>query len=122
MAKKLTLGNPSLSQLRENNRKASVGGAGSYANTDLAKARNANVKAKGPGIATQPRNYKGSTYHPMHGETEKNFYDRTDKMIAQDHKSAGHDFARQKGQPGAAQGGSGKDGGNPCHDSEGKFC
>lgn len=119
MAKKIPLSNSSLSQLRENSRKASTGGPGSYANTDLAKQRNANFKNKIPlgyEDAAKARDVQQKLKTRASSGTSTF---NSQSAIAKELKNGG---ARLKGQPGAAQGGSGKDGGNPCHDSEGKFC
>lgn len=80
---------------------------GAYAGSNKPSVRPSDQPRYGP---------NGSVYHPKPGESEVDFFKRTDQMINQDFPG------KQKGQPGAAQGASGKNGGNPCHDSEGKFC
>lgn len=51
--------NANLMQLRENSRKNSIRGPGSYANTDLAKMRAANFKGSGGGKGNQCHDSKG---------------------------------------------------------------
>ena len=120
MAKKISgqkVGHNSLLQLRENNRKNSVGGPGSYANSDLAKARNTSRKTIGGFDASNADAAKArdAAYQAKQKASFTNGLNTTNADLAKQRDA-------QHAAKGSVLGASGKNGGNPCHDSEGKFC
>lgn len=111
----------SASEMRAKSFKNSTSGIGSYANSDLAKARELNRKTSSQSFSDQAKARDASYAAKKKAESGTSSMN-SQKAIGQEvmkNRAASADGAFK----GTNQtGGTGNGGGNPCHDDQGKFC